>query len=304
MYASGKSWYRSLLEVGFNYGPTFRNMIKVYMDQKLRAASCETRVRLDSGIMRGESSYPIHPGTIDCCLQSIIVSIYAGRLSTVTHGFVPVHIDSITLWTTDICDLEDSNINTWVYDGSNRHHSANSQLISDGRLLLDLQGVHCIAYEAAVPQSIQQVPEKLPFWRTRWTPDLGLTLTSRALTECSGLSAMDLITLLRDNDVSTRVIDIGGALTSETTDDASIGVDVDADVLVPAINGALHNRQETLGDRVSVDAIKYDIGIEESEASFDTMYDVIVALQVRSLSLEMQETKSTTVNQFWTPTFE
>ncbi|KAI4095111.1 MAG: hypothetical protein LQ344_001762 [Seirophora lacunosa] len=115
---------------------------------------------------------------------------------------------------------------------------------------------------------------------------------------------MDLITLLRDNDVSTRVIDIGGALTSETTDDASIGVDVDADVLVPAINGALHNRQETLGDRVSVDAIKYDIGIEESEASFDTMYDVIVALQVRSLSLEMQETKSTTVNQFWTPTFD
>ncbi|KAL9009887.1 MAG: hypothetical protein Q9173_005125 [Seirophora scorigena] len=260
MYASGRSWYRSLLEVGFNYGPTFRNMIKVYMNQNLRAASCETRIRLDSGIMRGESSYPIHPGTMDCCLQSIIPSLDI-------------------CWEAKHCYAR---INTWVYDGSNRHHSANSQLICEGRLLLDLQGVHCVAYEAAVPQAIEQVPEKLPYWRTRWILDLGLTLTSRALTERSGFSAMDVIMLLRDNDVSTRVIDIGGALTSETTDDddASIGVDVDADVLVPAVNGPLHNRQETLGERVSVNAIRYDIGIEESEASSDTMYDVIVASMV------------------------
>ncbi|KAL8934982.1 MAG: hypothetical protein Q9216_005641, partial [Gyalolechia sp. 2 TL-2023] len=278
LHASGKSWYRCLNQVGFNYGPTFQNMIKVHMDHKLRAASCAARIRVESGLMQGESSYNIHPGTVDCCLQSIIVSIYAGKLSSVTHGFVPIGIDSITLWTTPIKDQEESSkINTRVYDGNNRHFSADSQLISsEGKMILDLQGVHCVAYEAAVPQKMQKSQPKFPYSRLRWMPDLGLTPISRALMALAESSVMDVLTLLRHNNVSTKILDIDGGLAPELIKrnvQVKITVSVSSDEL-------LQNKQAAFEDHPFVQLVELDITNEQFESFFDTVYDLIAVPEV------------------------
>lgn len=257
------------------------------MDHKLRAASCIARIRLESGLMQGESSHTIHPGTVDCCLQSIIVSIYAGKLSSVTHGFVPIGIDSITLWTTAIQDQEKSSkINTRVYDGNDRHFSANSQLISsEGRLLLDLQGVHCVAYEAAVPQTIQKSQPKIPYWRLRWMPDIGLTPISDALTVFAESNVMDVVTLLYHNDVSTKILDLDGKLAPELI---KSNVQVDITISVPS-EELLQNKKDAFEDHHFVKVVEFDIASEETESSFDTVYDLIVVPEVIISSLRMQE---------------
>ncbi|KAL8716996.1 MAG: hypothetical protein Q9225_005722 [Loekoesia sp. 1 TL-2023] len=278
LYASGKSWYRSLHQVGFNYGPTFQKITKIHTDHKLRAASCEAKVGLESGLISGESSYTIHPGTVDCCLQSIIVSIYAGKLSGITHGFVPIGIDSITFWTTAIRDQEPSKINTWVYDGSKRHYSANSQLVStDGRLILDLQGVHCVAYEAAVPPMIQRSQQKLPYWRVQWLPDLGLTPVSEALTVFPELNITDVVALLRHNIVSTRILDIGGEFTSDLINSNAF---LDITVSVPT-EELLQSKKDSLKDHSFVKILKLDIASKEHDSSLDTVYDLIIASEAR-----------------------
>lgn len=228
--------------------------------------------------MSGESSYIIHPGSVDCCLQSIIVSIYTGKLSSLTHGFVPIGFDSVTIWTNVIHDnKESSKINTWVYDGSGRYYSASSQLRSnDGRLALDLQGVHCVAYEAAVPQSIQESQQDLPYWRMQWMPDLGLIPLSEALKTFTGFDIVDVVTLLCHNNASTRILDVGGNVTADIVKSRTM-VEITASVPVEEL---LQSKKDALERHDCVKVVKLDISNEELDSSFDAPYDLIVASEV------------------------
>jgi len=283
LQASGKSWYRSFIQVGFNYGPTFRNMIKIQMDHRSRVVSCETRIRREGDLQRNDSSFTIHPGTVDCCLQSIIVAIYSGKLSKITHAFVPIGIDSMTAWTGTVGQNEESGrINTWVYGGSDRHYFANSQLMSDeGKLLLELQGVHCVAYEAAVPQLIQENQQKLPYWQMRWMPDLRLNKISRALKVYTKPSVSDIVVLLCHNNSSTRVLDIGGRFAPELMkNNASIDLTVSA-----SSDEVLRSKKDALKKSTYVKFVKLDFTRDVLEASPGADYDLIIASEVLASSL-------------------
>lgn len=96
--ATGKAWNQALKDVGFDYGPSFQDMQNIRSDgQRFHAASSST-VKSISGIIEGESRYAIHPASIDSCLQLIIVSIYAGRITDMTCGAVPIQVDEVSIW--------------------------------------------------------------------------------------------------------------------------------------------------------------------------------------------------------------
>lgn len=255
------------------------------MDHKSRAASCQAKVRRESGFVKGDSSFNIHAGTVDCCLQSIIVSIYAGKLSRVTHGFVPIGVDSITAWTSNPRNSEESaKVDTWVYEGSSRHFSANSQLISDkGELLLELQGVHCVPYEAAVPLLFQQRQQELPYWRMRWMPDLRLNRISKALTIFSKPKIGDIVTLLCHNNASTKVLDIGGHYAPEVMENnAFIDFTVSA-----SSDEELQSKKDALKNPMSVKVVKLEFLGGILASSPDTVYDMIIASKVILTSFEI-----------------
>lgn len=253
------------------------------MDHKLHAVNCNARVKLESGLMQGESSYTVHPGTVDACLQSIIVSIYGGKLSSVTHGFVPIGIDSITVWTDTIRSHEElSRINTRVYDGNNRHYSANSQMISEeGKLILDLQGVHCVAYEAAVPQSNLANQPAIPYWRLQWMPDLELTPISNTRAVFARFDVLDFVTTLCHNNVSTKILDIDGELAPVLTKN---NLQVDITITVPS-EKLLQDKKEAFKDYPFVKVVELDAVSELHESSFDATYDLLAVPEVKNTKL-------------------
>ncbi|KAL8881788.1 MAG: hypothetical protein Q9198_001080 [Flavoplaca austrocitrina] len=279
--ASGRSWYRSLTQAGFVYGPTFQNIINVRADYKRRVASCETMLSPGPEPTLKGSASSIHPGIVDCCLQSIIVSIYAGQLSKVVHGFVPVRIDSVDLWTTNIPkNSESAVVKTDVYDGEDRRFIANSQMASKHQqLIIDFQGVHCVAYEAAVPQLIQQSYQKLTYWQSRWLPDLRMSSMCTALEIFEDPKAMDVVWLLCHNNASMKLLDIDGTFTSDMTGGNNF---VNITVCVPT-EELYHTMQKSLKDRDFVKFVHLDIASERLPNSFDILYDVIVIAEPTNL---------------------
>ena len=253
------------------------------MDHKSRAASCRVKIRRESGSVKGNSSSNIHADTVDCCLQSIIVSIYAGKISSVTHGFIPVEVDSITAWTSNPRNSEESaKVDTWVYQGSHQHFSANSQLVSDrGELLLEFQGVHCVAYEAAVPQLFRQGQRELPYWRIRWMPDLELNGLSKAVTVLSEPNIRNIVTLLCHNKPSTRILDIDGHFANEL-----IELNAVLDVTVSESSEEVPRRKkDAVKNLASLKFVQLDFVGGILAHSPSAVYDLIITSKVSSTIL-------------------
>jgi hypothetical protein len=96
--ATGKAWNDGLKEVSFDYGPSFQGMVDVQSDGKNYIAATHFDIKQESGVLEAESRYVLHPGTVDLCLQLIIVSIYAGKLNDMTCGAVPIQVDEVAIW--------------------------------------------------------------------------------------------------------------------------------------------------------------------------------------------------------------
>ena len=152
--ASGKSWNQGLREVGFDYGPGFRDMDNIRFNGKTYEAAADTIIKQEVGNMEGESRHVLHPGCVDSCLQLIIVSIYAGNLNRMTCGAVPIQVDEVAFFPPTQGQLDASKGHAYAWTGARGHRSFHSgcQLLSDdGELLMDISGTRTVAYEAARP---------------------------------------------------------------------------------------------------------------------------------------------------------
>ena len=212
--ASGKSWNQRLREVGFDYGPTFQDMDNVRSDGINYAAACDTAVRTESGIMEGESRYAIHPGTVDSCLQLIIVSIYAGRLDDMTFGAVPIQVDEVAIWPPTAAQLKERSATafSWTDQRGLRSFVSGSQLIaSDGELLMDISDMRCTAYEAAVPQRAEATIEAQPYGEMVWKYDFDSLIANE---DTNKLDMSSLVELAHHKNPGLKVIEIGSKHTN------------------------------------------------------------------------------------------
>lgn len=210
---SGKAWNQALREVGFDYGLTFQDMTDIRFDGKNYAAACKTAIKSTCGIMEDESRYVLHPSTVDSCLQLIIVSIYAGRLNDMTCGAVPVQVDEVAIWvpTADQVAGNVGNVFSWTEERGFRSFVTDSQLTaSDGELLLDIINMRCTAYEAAIPQRIENsLISSQPYGEMVWMRDID------SLGSSGDLDDMDvgrLVELAVFKNPALKVIEVGSKL--------------------------------------------------------------------------------------------
>ncbi|KAK8115727.1 polyketide synthase [Apiospora sp. TS-2023a] len=179
--ASGKSWYDAFHRVGFEYTNSFQPLDDIRTDGTSQKAAATVRVGTESGLMRGESRYLLHPLTIDGCLQLIIISINSGLYNSMKHGVVPVKIDELTI---SPQHGEDASSGTghgvaWTDHIDGRHFNTHSKLImGDGTVALDVRNLVCVSYEAAVPQDSNNEPgARRPYAETVWRPDIDTLFT-------------------------------------------------------------------------------------------------------------------------------
>ncbi|KAI1768083.1 hypothetical protein GGR53DRAFT_518100 [Hypoxylon sp. FL1150] len=177
---SGKRWYDAFHRVGFYYGKTFQHLQQVRTDRSVCHAAADVTVREDSGEMKGESRYLVHPSTIDACLQLIIISIHAGKHKEMPWGVVPIRIEEISLFAARLDHNVDSATGqavAWTDGVDGRRFNTHGQLNGDdNRLLLDIKNLTCIAYDAALPADSTDNEVKAgdpgPFSVVAWKPDI------------------------------------------------------------------------------------------------------------------------------------
>ncbi len=150
-----KTWYKAFSRVGFNYTNTFQQLQSVRTDSNQHCAAGKVTVREDSGIMTGESRSVIHPSTVDACLQLIIISIHKGRYKQMPWGVVPNRIQEASIFAPVAGGLDSvGDAVAWTDSFEGRSFDTHTRLVrKSGRLLMDINNLTCISYDAAIPAS-------------------------------------------------------------------------------------------------------------------------------------------------------
>ena len=95
-WSSMTSWYDKFAQQGLCYGPEFQAITEfrspTTLNQTRREVICRTRSNIPENQKPGVQYYPVHPITLDTCLQSAIVSASAGDRNSV-RAYLPEFID-------------------------------------------------------------------------------------------------------------------------------------------------------------------------------------------------------------------
>ncbi|KAF4494561.1 polyketide synthase [Fusarium agapanthi] len=206
--ASGKLWNQALKKVGFNYGPTFQDMDNITFDGISYCAQATTKIK--SSVMKDESRHVLHPAILDSCLQLMIVAIWAGRANAMKFGAVPVTAEEIIVWKPTQAQLHGSSnakAFSWIDPRGQRVFNAHNQLLADdGQVLMQIKSMQCTAYEAAIPQSLEDVTRPQPYSQIVSRPDFSLLRGSQ-----NHLSLTGFIELAQFKKPSLKVLVSGPA---------------------------------------------------------------------------------------------
>ncbi|KAI0456725.1 lovastatin nonaketide synthase [Xylaria acuta] len=200
---SGKTWNDAFRRVGFEYGPSFDSLDNIRTHEKYYQAVGEIPIVDTSDLMADESRYLLHPSTVDCLLQLCIVSIHAGLYQDMPWGVVPIEFEEVTIAVPDSITTKRpiGHAVAWnaVRGERARYFNTDGQLATaDGRVVLDIKGLHTVAYEAALPPG-EMKHQPLPYTGVVWKPDVTLGNLGHHISSGAGdiLDAMsDIVHLL------------------------------------------------------------------------------------------------------------
>lgn len=177
---SGKQWYDAFERVGFHYGKAFQQLQDIRTHPKYHDAEAKVGIKASSGAMAGESRYLLHPGTIDACLQLIIISIHAGKYKDMPWGVVPTHIEEMSIFAAGSATLSKGEALASADKLGNRSFNTDVRLLSEhGRTLLDINNLRCVTYDAALPlDALEYKIPAQPYSVSEWGPDIATLKTA------------------------------------------------------------------------------------------------------------------------------
>lgn len=87
-------WYKAMTDAGYGFGDNFKRLLEV----ETVAGSRNNRGLLSLAEPEGTRSvYPIHPVTLDACLQSPVPSLWTGFRTSIDKLLLPAMIDEICI---------------------------------------------------------------------------------------------------------------------------------------------------------------------------------------------------------------
>ncbi|KAI5460574.1 lovastatin nonaketide synthase [Mariannaea sp. PMI_226] len=183
---TGKRWNEAFKRVGFEYSQCFDSLEKIRTNGKDYSAAGHMPINTESNLMVDESRYLLHPSTVDCVLQLCIISIHAGLHQEMPWGVVPVKFEEVTLRLPGSTAGSIGHAVAWndIRPLKARRFNTSAQLTAlDGLVVLDIKGLHTVAYEAALPPQVDSEArlQPLPFSGVVWKPDVSISGISGAL---------------------------------------------------------------------------------------------------------------------------
>lgn len=172
-------WYEKYAEEGMLFGPYFRNLIGVRADSNQARPDVLCTAKICSPMLRDSANrYPVHPVTIDACLQAALISATSGN-PEYFRAYVPVFISECRIRTLALPD-DDKEQKGVIHATSQR--TGFSSLRADSTLqdgqgipLVQMKGVRLTLYTGKVTKDESYSSPHLqrhPVMSVNWKPDI------------------------------------------------------------------------------------------------------------------------------------
>lgn len=166
-----QKWYAALSKVGVEFGPTFQTLSDISFPAKNEAMS-DLELCTTKDTMTAESSYIIHPTSLDGCLQLSVMAAYGDTKST-TKAFLPVAVEEMTVWARFTSDTmhERAIIHArGTLQGLRSVHGSAEVFDNNGNLFVKGK-VSFISLEGGLIDSSSEHPRQ-PYTSLIWKPDV------------------------------------------------------------------------------------------------------------------------------------
>lgn len=167
-------WYKSMQSVGFNFGPSFQNLLEI--ESVAGQRSSRARIAFPaSNSQNKESKYVVHPAVFDSFFQAGIPSLYQGHRTLIDKALVPHLIDEILINTgvdtpvTAIATTSSAFTTGRLDKAQNYASSAAIYNEETCQLIAEVRGLHYNVLH--VPETTESRPT---FLRPSWKPDISL----------------------------------------------------------------------------------------------------------------------------------
>ena len=82
------TWYRGFSSIDMNYGAAFNGLSDIRVDPWGTQATAFSKL-LPTNVDVHDSPYLVHPGTMDTCMQAILIAAHSGSLKDLKESFIP-----------------------------------------------------------------------------------------------------------------------------------------------------------------------------------------------------------------------
>lgn len=177
-----RNWYDKFMTIGLNFGKDFQSMQKVETDSKQKAMCARSTVNYLTGGGEGyttQSSYIMHPITIDSLLQTALVASSAGTIGNLAC-VVPTCIEHAQF--TPPVSGEKS---TWLVDAVSKPTGLGSINIAaelhdgHGNFCAQMDNVSAVAFQGA-QENDSAIDDRHPMMKVIWMPDITKLTTETA----------------------------------------------------------------------------------------------------------------------------
>lgn len=178
--ANVEEWYTGLERKGLGYGPSFRGIqtstLTCNPEKNQAIAMVRSKRFLNLGKSGYESTYPLHPTTIDSCLQLALIAAHGGQLDDFRTAYVPVLFEEMTIWYLDD-EIGSGLLNAWARAERRGLRGLYGQVelkSSSGPSVMTIKSLRCVTYDSGLDLEGTDVAQhyRSPFYRLLWRPDI------------------------------------------------------------------------------------------------------------------------------------
>jgi acyl transferase domain-containing protein/NADPH:quinone reductase-like Zn-dependent oxidoreductase len=209
--APGATWYKSMSDVGYNFGKAFQ---KLQLAETVSGSrECRARISLDAPpSVYAQSEYPIHPAAFDGCMQSCAPGLWNGSRSSVNAVLVPAVIDDIVIRIGAQSSGNGLSVSKSWFVGPGRkeltkNYASNAKVydVENGELVFRLTGLryHMLDFQDTVYAAHR-------YSRLVWGPDLTLSPHACGVTTTTDGwgRVQDILDLVAHKKPNAKVIEV------------------------------------------------------------------------------------------------
>lgn len=200
---SARLWYKTLAEMGYNFGPSFQKHLMVESTMGQHQSRSTVNLEPPPSHPKGQSFYPLHPAVIDGCFQAATPALWKGHLpKSGDPVLVPKTIDSIVIESgserqarvpPEGIAYASANF-LGVGDAKNaRNYTTSVDLYDpqDGSLLFQMKGLASAEMETS---DAEKVPHH--FMRVNWNVDIDMLMEGESPSSTSWLASKNVQQLI------------------------------------------------------------------------------------------------------------